>query len=658
MDKKKITILLLVFFLFFTLCPMLAVAEETAEGKKDMPTEEITITAHRVVQSLLEQTGSSVSIITRRDMDQSKKPLAIDYLREIPGVFVSTSMPGQMSSVSIRGGESHHTLVLIDGVRVNHPMDPSGTFDFSMIPTDNIERIEVVRGPQSTVYGSQAIGGVVNIITRSGKPLAPGEEPRVNVSGITELGGYESGRLSLNIRGSMPNLGVSFGTSGLWGGALSAQRQTATRFPHPDADPYSNVSTFGKINAKPNDRLDLGLSYHNINHNAKLDTTFNDDPRYANRRRENILNTFLGYDIIEGTWNSKLSYSNLDSEYTDFFPPHYTPIARHFQKGVRNTLAWDNTVKAGDHTILTGYIQETENASFPRYDTVYDWVTWEATTTFTGRERLSHRTNSLYLQDNFNIGNRFFASAGLRHDRHNMFGGHTTYRLTGNYHLTDNFIAKGSYGTGFKSPTLDQLHNPSWGNTDLQPETSRGYDLGIEYRSNNRRHKAGLTYFSNRFENKIEFYSPDPDDWMAGQFENVARARTNGWELFGSTRLHPRFNLNANYTTMQARALLAGGLEEPLLLKPESKLVLAANYDLIPKRLLLTADMVNTGKRYDWGLVELDPFTLFNATVSYKLSQNLESYIRVENIFNTDYEYRFGYNSRGTTLFGGLKFNF
>jgi vitamin B12 transporter len=660
MNKEKTAILLLVFFLFFTLCPMMVAAEETTESKtKDMPTEEITITAHRVIQTLIEQTGSAISVITRRDIDKSKKRLVTDYLQEIPGLNVSRSgPPGQMTTASIRGARSEHTLVLIDGVRVNNPNDPSGGFNFAALPVDNIERIEVVRGPQSTIYGSQAMGGVINIITKTGKPLEPDQEARYNIDGIIEAGGYQSARFSTNVTGSAPKVGFAVGASGNRGGVLSAiaPRQN----PHPDADPFGNFTVNGNLDLKPDNRTRVGIQFKNIHDTANLDsagTIFTpDNPLYWTQRKQNIFNSYFGYDLIENFWNSKLTYSVFNNENNTFNEPYVAPGYDTVNSGRRSTFAWDNTVKAGEHTVLAGFIHDRENAHLTNYE--FDPMTFMLVPV--ASPNFSSTINSFYAQDNFQLGENFYASAGLRHDRHNLFGGHTTYRLTGNYHFADNFLARGSYGTGFKAPTLYQLYS-TYGNTTLLPETSRGWDLGAEYRSSDRRHRAGINYFSNRYRNMIEFVSvPLPP---FGVYENIGRARSNGWELYGSTRVHPRLQFNGNYTIVNAVDEITN---ENLIRRP-NKLFLGATYDVVPRKLLLSADIVNVGARDDFAFdpityastrVRMSAYTLFNATASYRFNPNFETYLRFENMFNTRYEDVWGYNQRGRTVFAGLRFNF
>ncbi len=643
---RKILVLLVMVLLILGFSGGIARGEETGEKNDNdsIPTEEITVTATRQ-ETPLDQTGSSVTVITRRAIETSQKTLLRDLLVEIPGLsLINTGPEGQMVTASIRGANTAHTLVLIDGIPVNDPSNPGRIFDFGALSTDDVEKIEVVRGPQSTVYGSDSMGGVINIITREGKMS---DKPQFKFSGGAETGGYDSSRFDLNIQGGSKNTAFSAGASTSRAGKLSAAGE---KYGNVEADPFVRTSAYGKLGVKASDRLRFDLLFRHSDNNTNLDTgsgPFADAVNYFSHEKSDLVKASAGYDILEEKWNSRLEFSHysLDRKVHNnpFNPPDFTES----YQGKTNTLGWHNKIEMGDHNILAGLISQDEQAVFTDFDPVF-FSPFVA-------PRQSAQTTSFYIQDNFDLNKKLFASVGLRNDSHSTAGSKTTYRVSANYHLDKQFRLKGSYGTGFKAPTLYQLYS-SFGNRNLRSETSRGWDGGLEFRSRNKRNRLGVTYFHNQFDNLIDF------DFFTSQFYNINNSTTRGWEVYASSRLDPRLLVNANYTSLTTRD---GETGMELLRRPKSRLYLGARYELIPKKGTLHGEFVNVGNRQDLDFssfpsqrITLPSYSLVNAAFTYKLSDNTSAYLRCNNIFNTQYEDVWGYSYRGASLSGGMRFNF
>jgi vitamin B12 transporter len=551
---------------------------------------------------------------------------------------------GQFSSVSIRGAKTEQTLVLLDGVPMNDPSNPGRSFDFGSLSTDNVEKIEVVRGPQSTVYGSNAMGGVINIITREGRPS---KKPVFNVSGGLEAGGYDLKRGNLCITGGAEKIGYSLGISTTSAGLVSAAGE---KYGNLERDPYSNTDFYGKVKLEPSKRLNVDLLFKNSDTTSDFDAgggPFAEAVGYWSRNKQSVYRGEIGYALIEKKWDSKFVVSASEHDRSVYGSPFNPPGFVERYKGQTYNYAWHNVIRMGSHSVTTGLTSEQEKAVF----TDFDPLTFAP---MVAPEKSAH-INSFYLQDNFEIGKNFASSVGFRHDSHSTAGSKTTYRASANYHLVSGVHLKGSYGTGFKAPTLYQLYS-SFGNTALMPETSQGWDAGVEFRSKDQKHLLGVTYFSNNLDNLIDF------DTMTFTFFNVNRATTRGIEAYGRTRLHPRLALNANYTYLKSRDENTG-LE--LLRRPRNKLMFGVKYDVIPEKGYLYADVINVGARKDMDfsvfpsvLIDLPPYTLVNATFSYKLTKETEAFIRGENIFNQQYENVWGYGYPGASLSGGVRFRF
>ncbi|MCE1246990.1 MAG: TonB-dependent receptor [Firmicutes bacterium] len=619
-------------------------AQETKTQEEKIPTEEINITANKV-KTPQEQTGSSVTVITRKQIETEKKPLVKDYLTEVPGVFINSNGPaGQLTTVSIRGAQSEQTLVLIDGIPVNDPASPGRGFDFSSLPADNVERIEVLRGAQSTVYGSNAMGGVINIITRSGKPSNK-QEVKTQLGG--ETGGYESNRYNLSVTGNMPNIGFSAGVAGTGSGVLSA---ASPKYGNSEPDPYRNTEIYGNIKYEPTERLKFNIGYRNDNQASDLDSgggPMADAAGYWTKTKRDVFSGGISYALILKKWDLSVNYSNAVTDRTVYGNPWNPPGFDERYKGTTQNLTVQNTITAGNHKILAGYVNETEKAFFTDYDS----------TTFTPfiSPEQSATMNSFYVQDNFDVCKKLFVSAGFRNDSHSIAGSRTTWRATANYHISESFFVKGSYGTGFKAPTLFQLYS-SYGNPNLKPELSKSWDAGVEYLSKDKKHNLSFVWFNNKFDELIDY------DLATSTYYNISKASTYGLEIAGKTKLHPRVTAGASYTWMKTRDDRTG-LE--LLRRPSNKFALNCKYELPKEKGSVFAEMVSTGERKDMDFstvpstrVTLPGYTVFNAAASYRINKNLEAYVRGDNIFNEKYETVWGYSYPGASLSGGIRINF
>jgi vitamin B12 transporter len=619
-------------------------AQENKPQEEKIPTEEINITANRV-KTPTEQTGSSITVITRKQIETEKKPYVKDYLTDVPGLYVSSNGPaGQLTAVSIRGAQTDQTLVLIDGVPVNDPSSPGRSFDFSSLPADNVERIEILRGAQSTVYGSNAMGGVINIITRSGKPSVK-QEVKTRLGG--ETGGYESNRYNLSITGDMPNIGFSAGIAGTGFGVLSA---SSSKYGNTEPDPYKNTEVYGNIKFEPVKRLKINVGYRNDNQASDLDSgggPMADAAGYWAKTKRDVITGGISYAILEKKWDLSVNYSNAITDRTIYGSPYNPPGFDERYKGNINNLTIQNTITAGSHKILAGYVNEREKAFFTDFDpaTFAPVVSPEESATM----------NSYYVQDNFDINKKLFVSAGFRNDSHSIAGSKTTWRATANYHVNETFFVKGSYGTGFKAPTLFQLYS-SYGNINLKPETNKSWDAGLEYLSPDKKHTISAVWFDSKFDDLIDY------DLATNSYYNINKASTKGLEIAGKTRIHPQFLLGASYTWMKTRD---DRTDLELLRRPKSKLALSCRYELPKEKGSVFAEMVNTGERKDMDFsvipaqrITLPGYTVYNAAASYKLNRNLEAYIRGDNIFNEKYETVWGYSYPGASLNGGIRISF
>jgi vitamin B12 transporter len=399
-----------------------------------------------------------------------------DVLRTVPGVDVLRSGgPGQPTSVFMRGANANHTLVLVDGVEMNDPASPNAAFDFANLQTDNIERIEVLRGAASAVYGSDAIGGVINIITKKGRG-----KPKYNLT--SEGGSYGTWKTGGGVAGSVDAFNYS----------LNASRMETTGFPAADknlgnttADPYRNTTVSGSAGLKVTDNLDFGGTLRYNDGKTFMDDCGGvgcNDPNNYYHFNQLFSRAFGHLKLFENLWEQTLglAYSrssrNNNSQYGAAYPDSSTTTAAYL--GEKLKLDYQSVINLHkSNTISMGVEEEadsmhsSDNAFYPNYNYTY-------IDNIPGK---TMNTVGYYLQDQIRLFDRSFTTAGLRFDDNNRFGGHLTWRVNELYALNEiGTRLKGSYGTGFKAPALYQLYDPLYGNSALKPETSSNWDAGLE----------------------------------------------------------------------------------------------------------------------------------------------------------------------------------
>lgn len=639
---------ILAIVLISTFSPFGLITEQDEKQKTDLQ-HEIVVTASRIATSTKE-IASSVTVITKQELEQTKKTFAIEALQEVLGLTILQSgAVGSSASVMLRGANSEHTLVMIDGVEVNDPITPSRTYDFSHIRVEGIERIEILRGPQSTLYGSDAMAGVINIITQKGKG-----KPRLQLSSLGGSYGTLSGTAGLT--GSLERLHYS-----LWASSLISQGFSAANAAlegNSEADGYKNLSLSFRTGYKASDSIDLDISARFIDTNSDIDnygSAFGDDPNNIQTYQSFYLRGQFRGLFLKNRWEQKWTLSYIHSNRETNNPTderHMFDADRSHYKSHTMRLDWQNSLflhKSNTLTFGGEYQQERGESSY------YSESIWgPSTSSFPQNE--AHNTGG-YIQDQMKFAGVFFLTAGIRYDSHSQSGHSTTYRIAPAFFVQQtNTKLKATYGTGFKSPSLYQLYAPAniWGpigNKNLMPEETTSWDLGIEQDFWDGKVCLEGTYFSSRFENLIEY------DYTQG-YINIAKASSKGVE-FGF-RYAPAENLllSASYSHIVAKDLNTG---KALLRRPKNKYSASLNLGFLAKgRLVLS--LIHLGARddlewIDWisTRVQMDAFTLLNATISWNILPNIQLYLRMENILNQQYELIKGYGTPAFSAYGGFE---
>ncbi len=616
---------------------------------------DVVVSATKTNTSML-QVASSVTVITEADLEKSNKNFILDVLAEQPGLIVAQQGgPGKLTRVFLRGANPHHTLVLVDGIEVNDPGSISNGVDFANILTSNVERIEILRGPQSTLYGSDALAGVISIFTKKGEG-----KPKFYLSG--EGGSYNSYRENAAVNGQISMFDYSVNYSQFRTDGFSAASED---YGNTEKDMFFAKYLNGRVGITPLENLNFNIFFNYSKDKAGLDQSsvldankkdiYGDDPNFESNFEQSLLKINGSLTLLDGLWTQSLSASTakMTSKTTDEADDAHPNVASvSYYTGKRFKIDWQNNLKLNtSNTVVFGFETETEKA-YSDYLSISEWGPYSSVVPAS-----KATTTGLYLEEQSNLFNSFFSTVGVRWDKHDKFGSEVTYRIAPAYflRLTDTKF-KATYGTGFKSPALYYLYDPIYGNPDLKPEKSKGWDAGVEQFLFNYFLNVGVTYFHNEFTDLIGYDA---------NFKsiNIDKAETKGVEVTLGTSSFYNFTVKANYTYTDTKDKSTGTADsdKELLRRPRNKFAVNINYNL--NALNLNLEVVNIGKRadkdfsvYPVARVNLKDYTLVNLSAAYQLFNNLKLYGKIDNILNEDYEEVLFYGTPERSFYGGIKF--
>ena len=592
---------------------------------------DVVVTATKTEEKI-DEVGSSFNVVTKEIIESSGKSMVGDVLRDIPGVIVVQSGGiGGVTSVYLRGTRPGDTLVLIDGVEVNDPISPTRSFDFANLSVSDIERIEIVRGPQSTLYGSDAIGGVINIITKKGSE-------KTEASILFEGGSYKTFREAVSIGGEYKIVDYSVTVSRTDSEGISLAKRGS------EEDGYCNTTVSTKVGAKLTDSSYLGGIFRYTKATTDLDdASFIDDPDYYSKWENYISKLKFDHKILDWwTYNLSCSYSDIKRKYRDKLNDlnDFEEINGTF-KAENIQAEWKNDFYIGDNDILTAGVEyEEEKGSSSYYYSGYmDKFPKESMATW-----------GIYLQNILKLWERLFTTIGIRLDDNNEFGSDTNYRIACSYlHKETNTQIKGTWGTGFKAPTLFQLFS-MFGDTDLNPEESTAYDVGFVQKLFSDKVSIGVTYFHNKIKEMINW------DAVQSKYGNIGKAVTKGVEAEVYAYPCDVLGVGLNYTYMDTEDK-ATGLN--LLRRPKNKVSFNINWKFLEQgNLNLIVNYIGERKDQDFvtfNRINLDSYFKFDVYCSYDINKNLIVFGKIENLFDEDYEEVYGFNTSGISGYAGAK---
>jgi vitamin B12 transporter len=604
-------------------------AQQSARAE---PPEEMIVTSSLVPQPRRE-IGTAVSVLDFDEMQLRGYTEVADALRTQPGISVSNSGGiGKSTSVRIRGEESYRTTLIIDGVRAVDASAPQVSPDFdSLLATSDFDRIEVLRGPQGFIYGADA-GGVVNVMTKRG---AGDLGARVGL----EYGDFATRKIDAAVSGGSDRGDYYVSVTDLDTDGFNARADDTVLA---DDDGSRNTTVHAKLGWNVSDGLRLQLVARNIDASTMYDGCFS-------------TTTFAPVNDCSATTNQttyRLSADYDSGDYTNTFAYSDVDIARdNFSVGVSAFKTEGQTGRLE----YTGSYRPSETLTL-----VYG-VDLEKDKLIGDPESFDRRQNGYYFEYEGAFSNRFFLTAGARYDDNDDFGQHTSSRVSGAYlqNLGDGRSLKyrASYGTGFRAPSLYELsYNtgpfafPPAAGRHLNEETSRGYDVGVEYDTKLGLH-VELTYFDQDIRNEIYFDAVGFSGYLQ---ETGGRSASTGFEVVAEVPLGHGLRLLANWTDNDATDLTG----EPRLRRPKDLANVGLMYQARSQKVQVIANYRLARDAVDVGGAPLEDYDVVDLSASYAVNDRFEIYGRVENVTNQDYQEVAGYNTAGRSVYGGVRMRF
>lgn len=582
-----------------------ALADEMADDRKT-----ITVIASGSAIDL-SQTGQSISIVGRNEIDSIQGADLTRVLERLPGVSLSrTGGIGAQTGLFVRGANSDQVLVLVDGVRVADYASPGGGYDLGNMLSGNLERVDLLRGSNSVIWGSQAIGGVLALTTREAD----------GVEASAEYGAYDTAQLT-------GTLGVS---EDAYAASLSAGYTRTDGFSAQAGGEEKDGLEQWQISVKTRARLAEGLNLRAVGRytDGKLDIDqFGPDSPDTQHTKEGSGRIGLDYESDGISLAGGYAYSEVRRDYVNLFGPS-------FFKGYGHRLDLKGRVDLPSSFAL----DFGGDSEWTRAQSTFDPSTKSRLTS--GHSLLGWYTDRVSL------------AAGARLDDHSRFGTHWTFGANGSVALVDGWRLRGSIGEGFKAPTLYQLFGSFVGNPALAPEKSRSYEAGIEKGNRNAGLHFAATWFLRNTRNLIDLDS-------SFQYQNVAQARAQGFEVELGAQVSERFHAQAAYTYLNARDRTLG---RDLARRPRNAVTLSADWQTPLGGLGLGGDLRFASKAVEYDFLgtpsTLDSHVVVTVRASVPVTERIEMFGRVENIGDEHYELASGFNTLGRSAYVGARARF
>jgi vitamin B12 transporter len=585
----------------------------------------------------LSQTGKVVTVISPEQIDRSQGKNLAQILTEQSGMIVNgaNSNPGKDKSVFLRGASNKYTLILLDGVPVNDPSGPGGAFDLRLFPVEQIDHIEILKGSQSTLYGSDALAGVINIITKKGGGK------KIGINGGANYGSFNTFNGSAGVNGSTDNIDYNVNYTYSNTDGISEARDTTGKANF-DKDGFMRNSFQANLSFKAGKNLKISPYYRYSYYKGSFDADAFTDGTNAYNALLNNTGAVATFSLPRGTVTANYGYTYARRLYISDFGT--TPFKGRFHTAEAYlTQSLNNNVK-----LLAGFNYQ----GYGLRDTTL--------------EKINPKTSIISPYVSFFIQNPtgLNVEVGGRYNHHSEFGGNFTYSFNTSYLINKQWKVFANISSGFKAPTVNDLFGPTFygSNPDLKPEQSRNFEGGVQV---------------NAVQDKLQLtatgYYRDITDLIAyvgTQLINIDEQKDKGAELEASFTPNEKWTIKAAYNFVTGNLYQARDGKDTsfynLLRRPKNAVLATVGYQAT-KQLYVSVSAQSLGKRSDLFFapptyigqqVDLAAYTLVNAYAEYKfLESKLKLFVEARNLTDADFTEVYGYSNAGINVTGGFRFN-
>ena len=622
-------------------------AQDTAAVKQ---LDEVIVTATKFEQKQ-STTGKVVSVINQQTLQRNAGKTLTEIINSQTGVFINgaNNNLGTNQDVYFRGAGTGNTLILIDGVPVGDPSQINNSFDLNNIATGQVERIEILKGAQSTLWGSDAVAGVINIITKKGG------KNKISPSAMLSYGSYNTLRGNVGVNGSIDkfnyNVNYNFTSSK---GLSSAYDSTGTK--NFDDDKFTQNNVQANLGYKINNRFAVKGLYSFAKYKANIDAgAFKDDKDNVFDNKNTITNLELSYAVSKLKLHLSQTFVKAARVYTDDSASvgGFAKYSKGNYNGNSNITELFGNITLAKKLALVSGVQYINQKTSQDYLSISSYGPYKTALGDSAKANNFSFYNSLLLTDvsGFNV------EAGFRYNKHSIYGSNATYTFNPSYNIDENTKLFVNISSGYKIPSLYQLYS-EYGNKDLNPEKSNNYEMGVQAFSNNKKNTFRITGFKRDIKNLIIFYT-NPTTF-AGRYINRDEQNDYGFELESFIAIGKKGNWSNNFTYVDGEGKnnnvkVKNLYRRPnftfnsvLTLQPTKVLTIMPSFRFVGTRLK---------GQYDAGPAQMPQYYTLDCYLGYEFAKKFRAFVDIRNITNQQYFDVVGFNSRRFNMMAGLSFS-
>lgn len=648
----------------FLFCAISAGRVQAQDSTQHTTLDEVILTASKFPVKT-SATGKVVQVVSREQLELAGGKDLSQILTEQAGMYVNgaNSNAGKDKSVFTRGAKGDYTLIMIDGVPIYDASGIGGNFDIRLIPVDQVERIEILKGSQSTLYGSDAIAGVINIITKKGSAVP------FRVSGAVSAGSFGTHREQATVSGKLKSIDYTAGFSHFQTDGINETIDTLKSGSVNERDAYRQQSLMANLGWHPAKGISFRPYFRYTNSKADIDNgAFTDELDNTARQKNWQAGIQSSFQIGKGKLQVLYNYNVIDRTYTDDSTKSRNGYYL-YSYGQYN--AHENYLEAYYVVPLSNGLNLTAGADFRSANTDQQTLSVDAFGSYAGglgKDSVKQRQTGIYAALNYASMNGFSIELGGRYNNHSEYGNNGVYNVNPSWLIKKRVKLFANLSTAYKTPGLYQLFS-EYGNRGLQPESATTFEGGVQYFDRRERFSVRAVYF-NRYIKDVLFFSYDPSSFRF-QYINQDKQKDHGVEAEASVVFNKKLQLKLNYTYVDGNVTTRNNGKDTsyfnLLRRPKSSFGATASYQP-SARFTFSLNLQSFGKRNDLTFdpntfaavpLELDPYVLLNFYGEYALLKNrLYLFADLRNITNSDYQEVYGYRTAGFNGYAGVRWSF